>query len=75
MIKINLTKAQEITHEVRRVKRSEAFKPLDVQATIPSMALDAEAKRQAIREADASIQIAIDQAKDDSVLKEIISNL
>ena len=75
MIKINLEKAQEIAHEVRRAKRNEDFKPLDVQATIPALAVEAEAKRQAIRDEDANVQVSIDQAKDEKALKEIISKL
>ena len=41
MIKVNLDKAKEITHEVRRTERTKEFAPLDIQATIPSMAVEA----------------------------------
>jgi len=75
MIKINLEKAQEIAHEVRRAKRNEDFKPLDVQATIPALAVEAEAKRQAIRDEDNKRQDAINKASDEKALKEIVDVL
>lgn len=75
MIKINLEKAQEIAHEVRRAKRNEDFKPLDVQATIPALAVEAEAKRQAIRDEDNKRQVAINKANDEKALKEIVDVL
>lgn len=75
MIKINLEKAKEISHEVRRAKRNEDFKPLDVQATIPALAVEAEAKRQAIRDEDNKRQDAINKASDEKALKEIVDVL
>ena len=75
MIKINLDKAKEITHEVRRAERTKEFAPLDIQATIPSMAVEAEAKRQAIRDKYAEIQVNIDNAKDDVELKAIYQSI
>lgn len=74
MIKVNVEKAKEICHEVRRAKRSEEFAPLDVQATIPSMATEAEAQRQVIRDKYASIQAEIDSATDADVLKQVLVN-
>lgn len=62
MIVINLDKAKNIGHEMRREKRSAEFAPLDIKATIPSEAVAAEAERQAIREKYALIQDAIDVA-------------
>ena len=64
MIKVNLDKAKAIAQDMRRAKRDEAFKPLDVQATVPSLAVEAEAKRAVIRQDDAIIQTMIDGAKD-----------
>ena len=37
-IGLNLNKAKEIAHEVRRAKRAEEFAPLDIKVTIPSEA-------------------------------------
>lgn len=72
MIVINIDKAKNITHELRRAKRSEEFAPLDVKATIPSEAAAAEAARQAIRDKYAAIQTQIDIAATPEELKEII---
>ena len=69
MIKINLDKAKGIAHEVRRQKRSEEFAPLDIQATIPAKAEEAEAARQAVREKYAAIQSKIDEATNPEEIK------
>jgi len=63
-IETDLPKAREISHEMRRAKRSEEFKPLDVDATIPDRAVDAEAQRVAVRAKYDTLQIDIDGAKD-----------
>ena len=75
MIKINISKAKEITHNVRRDARTKEFQPLDIQATIPSMAVEAEAKRQTIREKYAELQTQIDNAQNADELKIIYSTL
>ena len=62
MIVINLDKAKNIGHEMRRAQRTEEFKPYDLKATIPSEAVAAEEARQAIREKYALIQEVIDAA-------------
>jgi hypothetical protein len=61
-IGINLNKAKDIAHDVRRAKRAEEFAPLDIKATIPTEATAAEAARQAVREKYAAMQDAIDAA-------------
>lgn len=63
MITINIDKAKAIAHDVRRAARTEEFKPLDVQATIPSQAVAAEAAREAVRVKYAEMQAAIDAAE------------
>ncbi len=75
MIKINISKAKEITHSVRRDARAKEFQPLDIQATIPSMAVEAEVKRQVIREKYAELQIQIDNAQNADELKAIHSEI
>lgn len=75
MIVINLDKAKNIAHEVRREKRAEEFAPLDIKATIPSEAATAEAERQAIREKYAAIQNDIDSAPAIPELKMIVEML
>jgi len=77
MININMTKAKDIAHTARRVKRDEDFKPLDIKATIPAEATQAEIDRQVIRDADAIVQSDIDASSDETTLKAVMvgSNL
>ena len=72
MIIINLDKAKNIAHDIRRNKRAEEFAPLDVQATIPLFAESAEAQRQAIREKYTVVQQEIDSAGTVGELKTIV---
>ncbi len=72
MIVINLDKAKNIGHEMRRAQRTEEFKPYDLKATIPSEAVAAEAERQAIREKYAAIQQQIDSASTPEQIKEAL---
>jgi hypothetical protein len=69
MIVINIDKAKAIGHDMRREKRNEEFKPLDIKATIPSEAVAAEAERQSIREKYAVIQQQIDSASTPEQIK------
>jgi hypothetical protein len=69
MITINLDKAKNIAHDIRRVKRAEEFAPLDIKATIPSEAVTAEAERQVIRDKYAAIQENINAATNTEQLK------
>lgn len=68
----NIDKAKAIGHDIRRAARSEEFKPLDVQATIPSLAAQAEAARQVIREKYAAMQADIDAASTTDEIKEAL---
>ena len=63
-IVINITKAKDIAHDVRRAARAEEFKPLDeaIAKQIPGQAEGAEAQRQLIRDKYAAMQTAIDAA-------------
>ena len=72
MIQINLTKAKTIAHEKRRAVRAEKFAPLDIKATIPSEATAAEAARQVIRDEDAVLQTAMDNASSVEELKALL---
>lgn len=63
LIKIDLAKYKEIAHEKRRSLRDAELAPLDVQATIPAKAVQAEADREVIRAKYKKIQKAIDSAK------------
>ena len=75
MIQVDISKAKEITHEKRRAARALEFAPLDIEATIPVLAEEAEAKRQIIRDEFAAIQTEIDNAETIDQLKEIITQL
>jgi len=69
MIRINLEKAKQIGHDIRRAERAKEFAPLDIKATIPSEAAAAEAARQAIREKYAVIQNEIEAAQSPDQIK------
>lgn len=71
-IVVNIGKAKAIAHDIRRAKRSEEFAPLDIKATIPSLAREAETQRQAVRDKYYDMQIAIDSAKTIKDLKKIL---
>lgn len=75
MITINLGKARDIAHDVRRAARTAEFAPLDVQATIPALAAQAEAQRQQVRDKYAALQGDIDAASDVAALKSVIDPL
>lgn len=75
MIQVNLDKAKEISHDKRRIKRGELFKQLDIEATVPVLAEQAEVKRQIIRDEFAAIQTEIDQAATVEELTTIVTQL
>lgn len=72
MIIVNLDKAKNIAHEMRRANRAEEFAPLDIKATIPSEAAAAEADRATIRTKYENIQNEIDEVADVDGLKQIV---
>lgn len=72
MITVNMDKAKNIGHTMRRQARNNEFAPYDkiIAAQIPGQsAADAEAARQAIREKYATIQQAIDAASTPEEIK------
>ncbi len=78
MITININKARDITHTIRREARAEEFKPHDevIAKQIPGAdAVAAEAARQAIRDKYAAIQADIDSAPGVNELKLIVDSL
>jgi hypothetical protein len=75
MISVNIQKAKEIAHIIRRDKREEEFAPLDkvIMKQIPGTDVGAvESQRQAIRDKYAAMQIEIDAAQDPQELKNIL---
>lgn len=75
MIVINLNKAKNICHDKRREARTKEFAPLDIQATIPFMAEEAETKRELIRQKYQIMQTEIDSASNLDALKSILNTL
>lgn len=65
-IVIDITKAKNIAHDMRRAARAEEFKPYDeaIAKQIPGQMEGAEAARQIIRDKYAAIQAGIDTAAD-----------
>ena len=74
-IVVNMTKAKDIAHDIRRKVRAKEFAPLDIKATIPAEAAAAEAERQKIRDRYAEIQNDIDSAPGTDELKLIVDML
>lgn len=75
MIKVDILKAKEIAHAKRRAARAAEFTPLDIEATIPALTEQAEAKRAEIRDKYAAFQVQIDEANSVDVLKAIITQI
>ena len=75
MIKVNIAKAQNIAHDMRRAARSAEFAPLVVKANIPSEAVAAEEARAAIRTKYDNMQASIAAATDVGMLKTIVEGL
>ena len=59
MITINIPKAKDIAHDIRRAARAAELAPLDIKATIPSDAQAAEEARQLVRDKSSKMQSAI----------------
>jgi len=71
MIKINVDKAKDFGHDMRRAARAEEFKPYDeaIAKQIPGQAEGAETARQAIRDKYAVVQADIDAAETPDEIK------
>jgi hypothetical protein len=74
MITVNMTKAKEIAHDIRREERAKEFAPLDIKVTIPSETASAEATRATIRTKYETMQTNIDLAIDVDALKTALEN-
>ena len=78
MITVNLDKAKNIAHEIRRNQRSKEFQPYDevIMKQIPGVsATEAEAARAAIREKYTEIQAQIDSSENVDQLKTIVETI
>jgi len=69
MITVNIGKAKDIAHDVRRVARLVEFAPLDIKATIPSEAVAAEEARAVVRIKYDDMQTAINAATTADAIK------
>lgn len=74
-VTINLDKSKELTHKQRRQKRALELKQYDLEATVPSLAEQAEQQRQIIRDKYGVIQTEIDEAEDIETLEKIVQEL
>lgn len=74
-LSVDLQEAKGIAHERRRAKRAAEFAPLDVEATVPLLAVAAEAKRQKIRERYDAVQRDINSANSVETLLSITRDL
>ena len=71
-VEVDLDKAKDIGHDIRRTQRAEEFKPFDdiIAKQIPGAdATAAEASRQDIRDKYAQVQAAINAASDPEEIK------
>lgn len=78
MITVNIPKAKEIAHELRRAARSAEFAPHDevIARRIPGADdAAAEAARAGIRAKYAAVQVAVDAAESAPALLEIVNGL
>ena len=76
MIRVDMNKAKNIAHNIRRQQRSKEFAPLDdlISKQIPGWE-GAEAKRQVIRDKYAALQDDIDAAGDVAALNSVLVRL
>ena len=72
MITIDMAKAKDIAHAMRREMRTSEFAPLDIKATIPFEAEAAEAARQVVREKYNEMQVGIENASTADELKTVL---
>jgi hypothetical protein len=71
----DVTEARVITHEKRRFARDIEMRPLDIQATIPSEEIAAEAARAELRTKYELIQGEIDATDNVDILRAIVVTL
>ena len=77
-VAVDLGKAKDIGHDIRRAQRAEEFQPFDeiIAKQIPGADhVAAEASRQAIREKYALVQVAIEASEDAEAIKQALLGL
>lgn len=78
MVIVDLAKAKNIAHDIRRQKRSAEFEPLDsvLAKQIPGTDVQqVETARQQIREHYAQVQLNIDAAENIEQLTQVVHNI
>jgi len=73
-----MAKAKEFAHGIRKADRDKQMEPHDkaIMMQIPGTPIiEIEAKRQAIRDVNAVVQISIDNAQDEVELKAAIADM
>lgn len=75
MIAVNMNKARNIAHELRRAARTAEFAPYDdmIAKQIPGTTAQAEAERVVIRDKYAQMQTQLDAAQSPEELKSILN--
>lgn len=74
-VDIDMPRAKEIAHVIRRRGRDKQMSPLDIKSTIPSEMAQAEADREIVRISNAKLQIDIDKASNPEKLKSLIKEI
>ena len=76
MITINIDKAKDVAHNIRRAARAVEFQPYDdaIAKQIPGQMAGAEEARAAIRAKYATMQTAIDAALTVDEIKAVLEN-
>lgn len=79
IITVNMVKAREIGHGLRRAQRHELLAPLDAQINYvvadSAKVADIEAQRQIIRDANAAMQTSIDAATTPEEIKSALGEM
>jgi hypothetical protein len=78
VIKIDLAKAKEVAHGIRKADRDKQMEPHDkaIMMQIPGTPIiEIEAKRQVVRDENAVVQTNIDNAQDEVELKAAIADM
>lgn len=74
-VDIDIPRAKDVAHTIRRNDRAEKMEPLDRYASVPAMFTEIEAERQVVRDSNAAVQIGIDAANTVELLKDQINTL
>lgn len=74
-VNVDIARAKEICHTIRRKNRDKLMAPLDIKATIPTESKEVEIDRRKIREENAKLQVDIEKANNADKLKDLIKEI